>query len=47
MSAPGKRKMTHPASEQEITVSADVLEMFESQGWQMKSATDKPDPGDK
>lgn len=39
MSAPGSRKMTHPESDHEVTVGADQIEMFESQGWVLKSGT--------
>lgn len=38
MSAAGSRKMTHPSGP-EITVGADLIEMFESAGWSLKSGS--------
>lgn len=39
-------KLTHPDADQEIEVSADMVAMYETQGWETKPNAKPPAPAD-
>lgn len=40
-------KMTHPESNDQIEVRADMVEMYESQGWETAPTAKAPEPDKK